>query len=234
MKKSLIILLLLCILPNARALDDNALVYVEGVQMYNIFLAEKPILLNGSIDYTKAYLRVLSWPGRGECVVPDLFLYARVNNSKLKEIETIIQENKLEFIKRSQEIFTFKDQPDYNYVVEPWGILVTYVIPEGRKLTIEEFHEERRKFLNESTNKIKELFEIKYNLECCARNDRYKTYTGYAPVYIVKVSNLSNHTFQKLMKGANYTVVKEPDTDIITLYPTEIRGRRYWDVIFII
>ena len=98
MKRSLIILLLLCILPNTHALDDNS-VYVEGVQMYNIFLAEKPVFLNNSIDYTKAYLRVLSRPRRGECVVPDLFLYVRVNNSKLKEIETIIQENKLEFIK---------------------------------------------------------------------------------------------------------------------------------------
>lgn len=229
MKRSLIILLLLYTLPNAHALDNTS-VYVEGVQMYNIFLAEKPVFLNNSIDYTKAYLRVLSWPGRGECVVPDLFLYARVNNSKLKEIETIIQENKLEFIKISREIFTFKDQSDYNYVVEPWGILVTYVIPEGRKLTIEEFHEERRKFLNETTNRIKELFEIKYNLECCARNDRYKTYTGYAPVYIVKVSNLSNYTFQQLMKGTNYKVVKEPDEDIITLYSND---SKYWDVIFI-
>ena len=32
------------------------------------------------------------------------------------------------------------------------------------------------------------------------------------------------------MKGANYTIVKEPDKDIITLYSND---SKYWDVIFI-
>ncbi len=240
---SIFIIILLLLLFPVYALDDNQSVYINGVIFYNILLASHPVLV-GEIDYSQVYFTIVSQPTiRGESLAGYINSHEKINITKVNEIKSLLlKDNRIIGEDLEEELkpyntnifFRFKDQPDYHYFIRPWGILVVYVIPQGKKLTIEEFKREKIKFLNETTERLRDLWILrKLDLETeywCAYCD-FKS--GFSYTLIIKISNESNETYSKLMNSINYGNVIDQQRNMTILFKNGSNWERIGDVICI-
>jgi hypothetical protein len=122
------------------------------------------------------------------------------------------------------QVFRFADQPNYHYWFNPCGIGVLYDIPEGRKLTIKEFHKERLRFLNETTTRLKKL-RILQDFEHYP-DRKHNITTGLSFIRISKLTPRNNETYREIMETIgieNYGIVYEYRNNLTVLYPTEFR-----------
>jgi len=210
------VIFILVAFSQAYAIDDNESVYINGVTYYNILIASTPVLVD-NVDYQQAYFDVISIPyARGEYFIYDINRYATINISKVNEtIAILLKDNKM--IIEDKQIgpyttmvfFRFKDHLNYDYYIEPYGVIVVYTIPVGKKLTVDEFIREKIKFLNESTNKLRKLginwmLDLEDDYKCA-----YCDFTsGQSYTHIVEISKEDNDTYAKIIGDDNFGTIK--------------------------
>jgi len=216
----------------AYALNESDSAYINGVTFYNIFLASKPVLVEEP-DYQEIYFDVLSHPrSRGENLPGRVSWNLRVNKTKADEIMNLtLKDDKA--IEGDPRKFRFKDQPDYYYIIDPYGILAIYTIPEGNRLTINEFHQKKIKFLNETTERLKELRIVwEFYLGYDYKLEYYNISSGIPYTHIVKLTNKSNETYRNLMIR-DYNITKVPQRNATILSPKGENIGRILDIVSI-
>lgn len=227
-----IIIILMILSSPVYALNESNSTYINGVIFYNILIASEPVLV-GETDYSQAYFWIISRPTvRGEDLVCDVSMEVKINETKVDKIMNFILKNKR--VTNDSLTFWFKDQPNYQYSIWTHGIVASYVIPSGKKLTINEFKREKIKFLNETTNRIRELGVLwKLDLEDDYRCIYCDFESGFSYTYIVGISDESDETYMKLMDGSYYGIIRDPQRSITLLFKNDTGSGRIQDVTLI-
>ncbi|WP_456475798.1 hypothetical protein [Candidatus Pyrohabitans sp.] len=220
MRGLIICILSLAILSSlpAYALNESNSTYINGVTFYNILLASEPVLV-GETDYPQAYFRIISLPtGRGEYLAGYISRTVKINETKEEKIRDIMLKDKRAV--EEDSVVWFKDKPNYKYVIHPYGILVEYRISKGNKLTIEEYHAEKLKFLNETTERLREIRvdkKLGLDIKCEYCNFR----SGFSYTRIDELNSENKESYSQLMKGIEYNVIIDHRHNATLLFPKE-------------